>query len=89
MQDQDYILFETYLLEELSQEDVASFESRLKTDSEFNEAFNSYKALSSFLEHKQKRKDSPFKNAYGQRIPPRTAPRACYSVSHCCRRETR
>ncbi|MEP5340148.1 MAG: tetratricopeptide repeat protein [Algibacter sp.] len=52
MQDQDYILFETYLLEELSQEDVASFESRLKTDSEFNDAFNSYKALSSFLEHK-------------------------------------
>lgn len=52
MNDQDYIVFETYLSNELSQEEVVTFEMRLKTDSEFNEAFNSYKELSHFLEHK-------------------------------------
>ena len=52
MNDQDYILFETYLKGELSREELTVFESRLKTDLEFNEAFNSYKEISSFLEYK-------------------------------------
>lgn len=58
MEDQDYILFESYLSEELSQEEVIAFDSRLKTDSEFAEAFNAYKNLSSFLEHKFEHEDA-------------------------------
>lgn len=52
MQDQNYILFESYLSNELSADEVAIFESRLKTELEFNQAFKTYKGLSSFLEHK-------------------------------------
>ncbi|GAA3601412.1 hypothetical protein Q4Q39_12775 [Flavivirga amylovorans] len=52
MEDQNYILFESYLSKELSQEEVSAFESRLKNESDFNQAFNIYKELSSFLEHK-------------------------------------
>lgn len=52
MQDKNYILFESYLLGELSPEEATTFELRLETDSEFSQAFNSYKELSSFLEHK-------------------------------------
>ncbi|CAH8281294.1 hypothetical protein EV196_101375 [Mariniflexile fucanivorans] len=52
MDDQDYILFENYLLDELSETEKDAFETRLKTDSKFNESFNTYKELSSFLEHK-------------------------------------
>lgn len=58
MNDQDYIVFETYLSGKLSQEELTTFETRLKTDSEFNEAFNSYKELSSFLEHKFENEDA-------------------------------
>ncbi|AUP78967.1 hypothetical protein [Flavivirga eckloniae] len=52
MNDQDYILFESYLSKELSQDEVTAFESRLENEAEFNQAFNTYKELSSFLEHK-------------------------------------
>ena len=52
MQDQDYILFENYLLGDLSKEDSIAFETRLETDSKFKESFNTYKELNSFLEHK-------------------------------------
>lgn len=52
MQDQDYILFENYLLGDLSKEDINAFELRLETDSKFKESFKTYKELSSFLEHK-------------------------------------
>ncbi|MFD2724944.1 hypothetical protein [Hyunsoonleella rubra] len=52
MEDQNYIEFEAYLSEELSAEECADFESRLETDPEFQEAFETYKELSSFLEHK-------------------------------------
>ncbi|MFG6685009.1 tol-pal system YbgF family protein [Mariniflexile sp. HNIBRBA6329] len=52
MEDQDYILFENYLLGNLSKEDINAFELRLETDSKFKESFNTYKELSSFLEHK-------------------------------------
>ncbi|NMH87493.1 tetratricopeptide repeat protein [Flavivirga algicola] len=51
-EDQNYILFEPYLSKELSQDDITAFESRLKNESDFNQAFNTYKELSSFLEHK-------------------------------------
>lgn len=52
MEDQDYILFESYLSNELSIDEEATFESRLKTEPKFNQAFNTYKELSCFLEHK-------------------------------------
>lgn len=52
MEDQDYILFENYLSEDLSEIEKNAFETRLETDSKFKESFNTYKELSSFLEHK-------------------------------------
>ncbi len=52
MEDQNYILFEAYLSKELSQDGIIAFESRLKNEPDFNQAFNTYKELSSFLEHK-------------------------------------
>ncbi|WP_445731026.1 tetratricopeptide repeat protein [Mariniflexile sp.] len=52
MDEQDYILFENYLLGELSKEEIIAFEARLENDSKFNESFKTYKELSSFLEHK-------------------------------------
>lgn len=58
MQDQNYILFESYLSKELTAEEVAIFESRLITELEFNQAFNTYKDLSSFLEHKFETEDA-------------------------------
>jgi len=58
MQDQNYILFESYLSSELSDDEVADFETRLKTDLEFNQTFKTYKELSSFLEHKFENKDT-------------------------------
>jgi tetratricopeptide (TPR) repeat protein len=52
MEDQNYILFENYLLGSLSETEIETFENRLKDDSEFEENFNTYKELSSYLEHK-------------------------------------
>ena len=52
MQDQDYILFENYLLGDLSKEDGIAFETRLETDTKLKESFNTYKEIYSFLEHK-------------------------------------
>jgi predicted Zn-dependent protease len=52
MEDQDYILFENYLLGDLSKEDIIAFEIRLEKDSKFKESFNTYKELNSFLEYK-------------------------------------
>ncbi|WP_303318715.1 hypothetical protein Q4Q34_09365 [Flavivirga abyssicola] len=52
MDDQNYIVFESYLSKELSPDEVTAFELRLKNESDFNQAFNTYKELSSFLEHK-------------------------------------
>ncbi|MEW4923457.1 hypothetical protein [Algibacter sp. 2305UL17-15] len=52
MDDQNYILFEAYLSDELSKDEIIAFETRLKTESEFHQAFETYKELSSFLEHK-------------------------------------
>lgn len=51
-EDQNYIVFESYLSKELSQDEITAFETRLKNESDFNQAFNTYKGLSSFLEHK-------------------------------------
>ncbi|OEK09252.1 hypothetical protein A8C32_11030 [Flavivirga aquatica] len=58
MKDQDYILFEEYLSKILPLDDVEAFEARLKTDLEFNESFNFYKELSSYLEHKFKNEEA-------------------------------
>lgn len=52
MNDQDYILFEDYLLEALSETEKTSFETRLETDLKFKESFNIYKDLSLFLKDK-------------------------------------
>jgi predicted Zn-dependent protease len=64
MQDQDYILFENYLLEDLSKEGIIAFENRLETDSKFKESFNTYKELNSFLEDKFENEEASkaFKN---------------------------
>lgn len=51
MVEQDYILFEDYISGELSKEESTAFESKLKSDSEFEKAFNTYKEASEFLEH--------------------------------------
>jgi tetratricopeptide (TPR) repeat protein len=58
MKNEDYILFEAYLSNELSKDEVAAFESRLKTEPEFNQAFTTYQELSSFLEHKFENEDA-------------------------------
>lgn len=52
MQEQEYIQFDQYLLEELSTEERLDFEKRLESDTEFKKSFNTYKELSSFLENK-------------------------------------
>ncbi|MFI1771106.1 tetratricopeptide repeat protein [Thalassobellus citreus] len=52
MNDQNYIEFEAYLSKEMAKEHVVTFETRLKNEPEFNQAFITYKGLSSFLEHK-------------------------------------
>lgn len=52
MNDQDYILFEGYISKTLSLEDMADFENKLKNNSEFKQAFITYKDLNNFLEHK-------------------------------------
>ena len=51
MVDQDYILFENYLLGDLSEDEKKTFETRIEKDSKFKESFNTYKELSSYLEH--------------------------------------
>lgn len=52
MEEKDYILFESYLSEELSEDEKATFELRLAEESSFKEAFYTYKELSTFLENK-------------------------------------
>ena len=49
MEDTTYITFDKYLNNELSKEELISFENRLETDTEFQEEFNIYKALESSL----------------------------------------
>jgi len=51
MQEQDYILFEDYLSGKLDSEEKVAFENRLQKDLEFQEAFNTYKQASEFLEN--------------------------------------
>ncbi|MGB6267771.1 MAG: tetratricopeptide repeat protein [Olleya sp.] len=51
MQEQDYILFESYLAGDLSAEETTDFENRINTDEAFNQAFTIYKELSTNLEH--------------------------------------
>ncbi len=58
MDDQNYIVFESYLLKELSKDETKAFEIRLDNDLEFNKAFVTYKELSSFLEHKFENKEA-------------------------------
>lgn len=54
MEKEHYILFENYLSNKLTNEELLNFELRLKTDLDFNELFNIYKNMSSFLENKYK-----------------------------------
>lgn len=64
MQDQDYILFEDFLSGNLDQRAAQAFESRLETDSIFNESFETYKNASQFVEnhYKNAEKTEDFKN---------------------------
>ena len=52
MEEQDYMLFEDYLSEALSEIEKEAFEIRLEADPKFRESFHAYKDMSSFLEHK-------------------------------------
>lgn len=49
MEDTTYIAFDKYLNNELSKEELISFEKKLETDSEFQQEFEIYKALNSSL----------------------------------------
>ncbi len=57
MQEQDYILFETYLSGDLPKEEHAAFKSRLASDPEFKKVFTIYKDLSDNLEHEISNED--------------------------------
>ncbi|MEO8932912.1 MAG: hypothetical protein ABI295_01290 [Xanthomarina sp.] len=50
MQEQDYILFEDYLSQMLQPEEKMAFENRLQNDLMFNDAYETYKQASKFLE---------------------------------------
>lgn len=52
MEEQDYILFDSFINGQLSAEDTLDFENRLENDSAFKNSFNIYKELSFFLENK-------------------------------------
>lgn len=52
MQDKDFMLFDHYLLGELSTDEKQIFEDRLKTDLEFKNNFETYKELHSFIENR-------------------------------------
>lgn len=52
MEEQNYIEFEAYLSEKLTQEEINVFELQLQKDNEFSESFETYKEFSSFLENK-------------------------------------
>ncbi|TCK65059.1 hypothetical protein DFQ05_2271 [Winogradskyella wandonensis] len=51
MKEENYIAFDIYLSQSLSQEDLLAFEEKLSTDDDFKEAFETYRELSGFLEH--------------------------------------
>lgn len=52
MEDQDYILFDSYINNELSETEILAFKNRLKTDKVFAESFNIYKEANLFLKNK-------------------------------------
>lgn len=52
MEDRDYILFEDYLTNSLSESERETFENRLREDKPFRESFELYRETSAFLEHK-------------------------------------
>ena len=58
MKEDIYITFGKYLNNELSETEFKSFEERLKTDSEFQEDFNIYKALESSLSSKYQNEEA-------------------------------
>lgn len=51
MDDQDYIVFDQYLLGELSSEEIMAFEARLKSDPAFEKEFRIYKEVHAHLQH--------------------------------------
>lgn len=54
MEEKDFILFESYLLGELSEAEQISFEDKLKVDIALQKSFNSYKEVFGLLENKFK-----------------------------------
>lgn len=51
MEEKDYILFEDYLQNTLSTDEIAAFELRISEDKEFQSSFETYKDLNSYLSH--------------------------------------
>lgn len=66
MEEQDYILYEKYLSGDMSKEELEPFEERLKTDLDFNNAFQLYKETASFLKHTFENEDA--RNAFKENL---------------------
>jgi predicted Zn-dependent protease len=61
MNEEIYIGFESYLNNEMPNEEKIAFESKLKTDIEFSKSFNLYKETTQFLDNKFSYKTADFK----------------------------
>ncbi|WP_445455964.1 tetratricopeptide repeat protein [Flavobacterium sp. HNIBRBA15423] len=62
MQEDMYVIFENYLLNQMTIEDKMEFENQLLSDADLNEKFQLYKQLTQFLESKFSKETDDFKN---------------------------
>ena len=62
MNEEQYISFESYLNEEMSNEDKLLFEQKLQNDAQFNESFQLYKETTQLLETKFSSETTSFKD---------------------------
>ncbi|WP_375578384.1 tetratricopeptide repeat protein [Marivirga tractuosa] len=57
MKDQDYQIFESYLMGDLPEDEVITHEKRLQEDQDYKESFEIYKSLNQHLENKYKNEE--------------------------------
>ena len=62
MNEEQYISFESYLTDEMSNEDKLLFEQKLQNDAQFNESFELYKETTQLLETKFSSETASFKD---------------------------
>ena len=62
MNEQNYLDFENYLANEMSNDEKISFEKKLQSDNELNAEFENYKTTSRFLETKFSNQTADFKS---------------------------